>query len=161
MTTEGLLLLSIMNHLAISGGYIGLGVFVSSRFDAAAPTRALLTFRAVSAAFFICCALDHIDWAWHLFTITPVDMLNLFHLLVDSVQAISAVSAVTLALGFMSLRVFDRTYYRGMMDRAIDDEARRIVDEQRRSDKMQSLLDKTSENRDAIQAIADAVRSAR
>lgn len=150
------LLLAMIDHAAIASGYVGLGAFVSRKFDAAAPTMALRAFRLACMLFFICCALDHLDWTIHLATGTPIDMLNGFHLIVDTAQGIGSLVAVVLGLAFISLRIFDRTYYGGVLDRAIDAEAHRVARE-RQDAGLQRLDESVRETRDVLSLIHAAI----
>lgn len=118
----------------IAAGYVSLGFLLASKFDAAAPTRVLWTFKLAGLLFFILCALTHIHHAWHVAYGVQDDPLALHALLIHVPQGAAALVASVLGWSFISLRIYDRSYYGPFLDRAIDRNAREIAAQVRAND---------------------------
>lgn len=134
MTDSAMLLLAVISNVCISVGYAALGVLLASKFDAAAPTWALSTFKVSGLAFFLLCAATHGHNAWHIWTGQPDDPLSWHYALIHVPQAVAAIVASVTGCSFISLRVYDRRYYKGLLDREIDREAARLAATLRASD---------------------------
>lgn len=159
MDTDPLLVLVVVCHLLVTGGYVGLGVFVAPRFDAAAPTWALRIFKAAGLAFFVACAYTHAHAGWHITDGSlPREYWATWHYIGHmAVQAIASLTALVMAFGFMSLRIYDRRYYGPFLDREIDRQAEVIAHRVRSAD-VEYVASEAKRMVDAAEVILRAMR---
>jgi hypothetical protein len=128
--------LAITSNLVIALGYVMLGFLVSTKFDAAGPTWALFGFKVAGLTFFIMCAVTHLHEASHIYDeLLPIAYWSTWHYQAHmALQAVAAIVASGLGLGFISLRIFDKRYYAGLLDRVIDEQAQELSVLARRAD---------------------------
>lgn len=124
---DSLLAVAIASDLVIGLGYIALGLLLASKFDAAAPTLMLALFKAAGLLFLLLGAATRLDLAYHTWSDTLFDPLAAYALVGHALQAVAAVVAAGIGWGFISLRIYDRTVYLGLLDREIDRQARLVA----------------------------------
>lgn len=149
-------------HLLVAGGYVGLGLFIAPRFDAAAPTWALRLFKGSGLVFFLTCAYSHAHFGVHIWDgVLQREVWATPHYVVHMVaQAVASVMALLLAFGFISLRVYDRSHYRGLLDRAIDEQAAKIAAGMKRLD-IEHVVTETKRLADAAELVRRALENGR
>lgn len=123
MSDDPLLLLAVgvavVANLLIAAGYAGIGIWVAPKFDAAAPSGGLRLTKVSALVFFITCAMTHIEMALHVYQDRPEWMLSTHFLLIHAIQGLAAPTFLLLATTFMSIRIFNRQLYEGMLARRI------------------------------------------
>lgn len=124
---DGLTVIAIFSDVVIAAGYVLLGALIAKKFDAAAPTWVLNTFKLAGLTFFVTCALTHLHHAEHVARNIPDDSTSVHFLFIHGVQAVAAIVAGLIGWSFISLRIYDRSYYGPFLDRAIDREANQIA----------------------------------
>lgn len=157
MDADVLLYLAVVADLMIALGYVSLGLLLASKFDAAAPTRTLLAFKASGLLFFLLCAATHAHLAWHAWTGAAGDPLAGHTLLIHVPQAVAALVASVLGWSFISLRIYDKSWYGPFLDRAIDRQAQEIAAQVRQSD-VEHLATQARLVHDAAEVIAAAMQ---
>jgi hypothetical protein len=128
--------IAVVSNLVIAAGYAGIGIWVAPKFDAAAPSGGLRLTKVSALVFFITCAMTHIEMALHVISDRPEWMLSLHFLLIHTIQGLAAPCFLFLATAFMSIRIFNRQLYEGMLARRIAevrDEVLRTKREEERS----------------------------
>jgi hypothetical protein len=125
--TDALVGMKIAADLAIAAGYVSLGALLTLKLDAAAPTRMLLAFKLAGLVFFLLCAYAQADLAWHDWSRAPYDVYALNAVLIHAGQAIAAAIASVIGWSFISLRIYDRKVYSGLLDREIDRQAHQVA----------------------------------
>jgi hypothetical protein len=110
---------AILFNVVISLGYGGIGVYVAPKFDAAAPSVGLKLTKASALVFFITCAMTHVELATHIYTDRPAWMLTPHFIVVHGLQAAAAPTFLFLASAYMSIRIFNRQLYQGLLERRI------------------------------------------
>lgn len=120
-STEAWRLVAIVANLVIVLNYAGLGLALSSRFDAPGPSWALRLFRWSGLAFFLGCSYSHAHMALHIYDgVLPVAYWATWHYLAHIVlQAAAGTASLILAASFVSIRIFDKRFTREMIDRMI------------------------------------------
>ncbi|MGE4164288.1 MAG: hypothetical protein AB7G23_21435 [Vicinamibacterales bacterium] len=140
MSDDPLLLLAVgvavVSNLLIAAGYAGIGIWVAPKFDAAAPSGGLRLTKLSALIFFLTCSMTHIELALHAYTDRPDWMLSTHFLVVHTIQGLAAPTFLFLATAYMSIRIFNRQLYEGMLARRIAevrDEVIRAREEDERS----------------------------
>ena len=154
------LMIAVGSDLLIATGYLMLGALVVGKFDTAAPTWALRIFRLSGLVFFVLCAATHVHQAGHAFYRMEPDPTSGHALGIHVVQGIAAVVASVIGWTFVSLRIYDRTEYLGLLDREIDRQARAIAARVRERD-VDHLASEARRVADAAELISSALRSGR
>jgi len=111
--------IAVLSNLLIAAGYAGIGVWVAPKFDAAAPSGGLRLTKLSALVFFLTCAMTHVELALHAFADRPAWMLSPHFLIVHTVQGLAAPTFLLLATAFMSIRIFNRQLYEGLLARRI------------------------------------------
>lgn len=142
MNDDPLLLLAVgiavLSNLLIAAGYAGIGIWVAPKFDAAAPSGGLRLTKLSALIFFLTCAMTHIELAAHAYQDQPAWMLSPHFLLVHTIQGLAAPTFLFLATAYMSIRIYNRSLYEGMLARRIA-EVRDEVLRQREEDERSSV----------------------
>jgi hypothetical protein len=112
-------IIAVASNVGIALGYAGIGIYVAPKFDAAAPSFGLKVTKASALIFFITCAMTHVELALHAISDRPEWMLSPHFLLVHSIQAIAAPVFLLMASAYMSIRIFNRQLYEGLLARRI------------------------------------------
>lgn len=144
-------------NLLIVLAYVVIGILLVRKFDAAAPTWALSIFRVTGLTFFLTCAMTHGHMALHAFEGTANDPYSLHYTLIHLPQALAGVVSAVLGWSFISLRIYDRSYYGSLLDREIDRQAREIASRIRASD-IDTLAGEARRVADAALLIRNTVR---
>ncbi len=148
---------AIAMNLFIAMNYVGLGLVIARRFDAAAPTWALEIFKAGGLAFFIGCAYTYIHMAYHIAegTVPPSFWLSWHYLAHIVLQAVGGLAAFLMSLTFINVRLFDRRFTREMIDRMVDE----ATDQAARSARLRGVSGVVADARRAREA-ADLILKA-
>jgi hypothetical protein len=149
-------------NAVIAVNYAGLGIFICTRFDAAGPTAALKTFRWSSLTFFLLCSVSHVEEMAHILDgLLPVAYWSTWHYLGHIVvQAIAGSVGLVFGLCFVSIRIFSTSYYAGLLDRAIDEQAKHLAAMVRTQD-VKAVAHEARIVADAAELIHRAMRGSR
>ena len=143
--------ISVLANLVIAG-YAGTGIWVAPKFDAAAPSVGLRLTKLSALIFFLTCAMTHIEMASHVYYDRPEWMLSLHFVVIHSVQALAAPTFLVLATAYMSIRIFNRELYEGMLARRIVEVRDEVLRLRRESER-----DQVDERIDTVMAQGDSL----
>jgi hypothetical protein len=150
-----LTLVAVAANLLISTGYILIAAWVVPKFDAAASSWGLRAAKLAGLTFFVTCALTHLESAAHAATGVPHDVTAAHSLVVHVVQAIAAPAFLICASTWMSIRIYNRAHYLGMLDREIVRRAHALAHTVRAAD-----VDAVHREARAVAAVAEVILKA-
>lgn len=129
-------LVALVSNLVIAASYAAIGLYLAPRFDAAVPDRRMRLAKLAAVAFFVTCAMTHLDLAWHVHTRsgiftgaawTPGQTVPVHFLLVHTVQALAAPLFFLAASGALVVAIYNRDYYEQFLARRIAEAEEAII----------------------------------
>ncbi len=122
-----LIAITFVSHMIIVLAYLGIGIYVWPKFDAAGPGWGVQAARLSGQAFFLTCAYTHAHDGWHILTQTPiVTNIDTWHYVgAHTLQAISAPAALLFGWRYTTLRFVTPELSR-MLDRMTKESRRRL-----------------------------------
>jgi hypothetical protein len=127
--TDVLVMVAIISNLAIAFAYLGIGLYVTPKFNLAGTSHGSRLAKLAGLTFFVTCAITHLELASHATgeIISAIEtqagwLISWHGIITHAVQAIAGLSFLALAMRHLQIRIYNKQYY----ERVLDDRIRQI-----------------------------------
>lgn len=119
---------AVLSNLAIAFAYMGIGLYITPKFSLAAPSRGSRLAKLFGLAFFVTCAITHLELAAHARGASEAEagvdpqaawLLSWHGLIIHVVQGLAGLGFLGLASRYLQIRVFNKQYYEHVLDERI------------------------------------------